>query len=49
MDSAVNFDRIAVNMETAKEKVATSMALCTRGREIRHVGVDIEYHVRGLV
>ncbi len=45
VDGAVEFDRIAVNGDTAKEEVATSTALCTRGGEIRCVGVDIEYHV----
>ncbi len=34
---------------TAKEEVATSTALCMRGREIRHVRVDVEYHVSGAV
>ncbi len=49
VDGAVEFDRIAVNGETAEEEVATSMASCTRGGEIRRIGVDIEYHVRGAV
>ncbi len=49
MDGTVEFDRIAVNRETAKEEVANSMALCTRGGEISRVGVDAEYHVRGTV
>ncbi len=49
VDGAVEFDRIAVNGETTKEEVATSTALCTRGREIRHVRVDVEYHVQGAV
>jgi hypothetical protein len=43
------FDRIAINRETAKEEVATSTASCTRGGEIRCVGVDVEYHVQGAV
>ncbi len=49
VDGAVEFDRIAVNRETAKEEVATSMASCTRGGEIRRVRVDVEYHVQGVV
>ena len=49
MDGAVEFDRIVVNRETTEEEVATSTALCTRGGEIRHVGVDVEYHVQGAV
>ncbi len=49
VDGAVEFDRIAVNGETAKEEVASSTVLYTRGKEIRRVGVDIEYHVRGAV
>ncbi len=49
VDGTVEFDRIAINRETAKEEVATSMALCTRGGEIKHIGVDVEYHVRGAV
>ncbi len=35
VDGAVEFDRIAVNRETAKEEVATSTALCMRGGETR--------------
>jgi hypothetical protein len=31
VDGAVEFDRNAINGETAKEEVATSTALCTRG------------------
>jgi hypothetical protein len=42
---AIEFDRIAINREAAKEKVTTSTASCTRGGEIRHVGLDVEYHV----
>ncbi len=42
---AIEFDSIAVNRETDEEDVATSTALCTRGRVIRCVGVDVEYHV----
>ncbi len=45
VDGAIEFDRIPVNRETAKEEVATSKALCMRGREIRRIGVDVEYHV----
>ncbi len=49
VDSAIEFDRIAINRETAKEEVATSTASCTKGGEIRCVGADIEYHVQGAV
>jgi hypothetical protein len=49
VDGAVEFDRIAVNVETAKEEVATSTASCMKSGEIRCVGVDVEYHVRGAV
>ncbi len=49
VDGAVEFDRVAVNGETTKEEVATGMAPCTRGGEIRCVGVDVEYHVQGMV
>ncbi len=49
VDGNVEFDRIAINRETAEEEVATSTALCTRGRKIRCIGVDVEYHVRGAV
>ncbi len=49
VDGAVELDRIAVNRETAEEEIATSTASCRRGREIRHVGVDVEYHVQGAV
>ncbi len=49
VDGAVEFDKIAVDRETAEEEVATSTVLCTRGREIRCIGVDVEYHVRGAV
>ncbi len=46
---AVEFDRITVNRETAKEEVATGTASCARGGEIRQVGVEVEYHVQGVV
>ncbi len=49
VDGAVEFDRIAVNEETAEEEVATSTALCTKGGEIRCVRVDVEYQVQGAV
>jgi hypothetical protein len=50
VDGTIEFDRIAVNGETAKEELATSVVLCTRGGEIRHVRVDVEYHVqRGII
>ncbi len=42
---AIEFDRITINRETAEEEVATSTALCTKGKEIRGVGVNVEYHV----
>ena len=45
VDNAVEFDRVVVDGETTKEEVATSKALCMRGREIRRIGVDVEYHV----
>ncbi len=49
VDGAVEFDRTAINRETAEEEVATSTALGTRGREIRRGGVGVEYHVQGAV
>ncbi len=49
VDGTVEFERITVNREAAKEEVATSTASCTRGGEIRRIGVDVEYHVRGVV
>ncbi len=49
VNGAVEFDRIVLNGETAKEEVATSTALCTRDREIRRVGVYVEYHVQDAV
>ncbi len=49
VNGAVEFDRVAVDGETTKEEVATGMAPCTRGREIRCVGVDVEYHVQCAV
>jgi hypothetical protein len=38
-----------LDRETAEEEVATSMTWCTRGGEIRRVGVGVEYHVQGAV
>jgi hypothetical protein len=49
VNGAVEFDRIAVDRETAKKEVATGAASCMGGREIRCVGMDIEDHVRGTV
>jgi hypothetical protein len=49
VDGIVEFDRVAIVEETSKEEVATGTAPCMRGKEIRCVRVDVEYHVRGAV
>ncbi len=49
VDGAVEFDRIAVNRETAKKEVATSAASCTGGGAIRCIVMDVEGHVQGTV
>ncbi len=45
MDGAVKLVRVTINRETTKKEIATSMTAGMRGREIRCVGMDIEYHI----
>ncbi len=49
VDGTIEFDRIAVNRETAEKEVATGAALCSGGGEIRRIRMDIEDHVRGML
>ncbi len=49
VDGAVEFDRITVDRETAKKEVATGVALCTGGGEIRRIGTDVEDRVPAMV
>ncbi len=49
VDGTLEFDRIAIDRETAEKDVATCAALCMGGGEIRRIGMDVEDHVRGTV
>ncbi len=49
MDSAIEFDWVAINGYAAKEKIDTGMAMCARCREIWGIRIDIKDHIRGAV